>query len=279
MPLRLPLHCSITLIGKVVRERQNGVNAEYFTGIQAEWERRTQEYLQHQGSPEYVLPWPGMDKKRKTSFLNLYLSHKEGSSQRTVISDLSRHSLNCCPACGEFGKPNTLDHYLPKSKYPHFCITPANLFPMCDRCQREKDDKTGSENELRLFLHPYFDAFVADQVVRIVIEPPYEAPTFRIEISDNLDNEQKAVVASHVRELAIEERFAHFFKDEIARTWKLAAKMRAKGIQVEQTLQLFDNMYELNSWQQLYHESVINNPDMIDYLQNGHLPDDVVDGR
>src|SRR3546814_3004594 len=53
------------------------------------------------------------------------------------------HELNHCPACGEPGTPNTLDHYLPKGRYPHFCVTPLNLFPMCDACQQAKGEKTG----------------------------------------------------------------------------------------------------------------------------------------
>jgi hypothetical protein len=275
MSLPLPRHCSINLIGDVVRERENGVNFAYFTDIQAEWESRTRQYLVHRGSPEYVPQWPGMTSARKTTFLTLYLNHREGSSQRVVIEDLNKHALNCCPACGEFGRPNTLDHYLPKGKYPHFCITPANLFPMCDRCQKEKGEKTGTLVEPRFFLHPYFDAFLAEQVLLIVIEPPYNAPSFRIAISGELDDEQTALVASHIRELQIEARFAHFFKDEIVRTWKQAAKMRSKKVPIELALQMFDDMYEPNTWQQLYHASVLGNADFIDYLQHGDLPEDV----
>ena len=275
MSLPLPPHCSVGLISDVVQEREKGVNFAYFTGIQAEWESRTQEYLRHRGSPQYVHQWLGITPSRKTSFLTLYLSHREGSSQRVVIEDLNDHSLNYCPACGEFGRPNTLDHYLPKGKYPHFCITPANLFPMCDRCQKEKGEKTGTVAEPRFFLHPYFDAFLSEQILRVIIEPPYNAPSFRIAISSALDAEQTAVVASHIRELEIEARFAHFFKDEIVRTWKQAAKMRSTRVPIELALQMFDDMYESNTWQQLYHASVLGNADFIDYLQHGDLPEDV----
>ena len=66
-----------------------------------------------------------------------------------MLQSLRNHDLQLCPACGEAGAPNTLDHYLPKGKYPHFCVTPHNLFPMCDACQRRKGDRTGDENNPR----------------------------------------------------------------------------------------------------------------------------------
>lgn len=278
MRLPMPPHCSVTLVRHVVLERQNGVNAQYFNGIHAVWESKVQEYIRYCGSPEHLLPWAEIPRERNKSFLNLYLSPKADSAQFLVLKDLNDHSLNVCPACGEFGRPNTLDHYLPKGKYPHFCITPVNLFPMCDRCQKEKLEKTGDEAQPRFFLHPYFDTFVAQQVVRIIIDPPYKSPSFRIEFSDWLSADQLAVVTSHVRELAIEERFAHFFKDESIRIQKLAASMRVSGLSIEQVIRGFEISYQapsLNTWQHLYYAAVLDNAEMIEYLSRGELPDDL----
>lgn len=278
MRLPAPQHCSITLVELVVEERQGGRNALYFKGIEAEWKARTEVYLQHSGSPEYVPQWVGIPPARKASFKNLYTHPKDGSAQGVILKELNDHDLNLCPACGEFGKPNTLDHYLPKGKYPHFSVTPVNLFPMCDSCQKEKLEKTHTAREPKLFLHPYYDDFVINQIIRIVINPPYGAPSFRLELSDDLSVEERMVVLSHVRELAIERRFAKFFKAESIRIQKLAAKAREKGISVEGSIEIFRSMYEepsLNSWQHLYYKAVLDNPDMLDYLEKGVLPDKI----
>ncbi|AOE85885.1 hypothetical protein [Pseudomonas sp. TCU-HL1] len=278
MHLPSPPHCSITLIEQIVEERQGGRNAQYFKGIEAEWKARTEVYLQHGGSPEHVPLWTEVPAERKKSFRTLYTHPKDGSAQGIVLDDLNGHDLNLCPACGEFGKPNTLDHYLPKGKYPHFSVTPANLFPMCDSCQKEKLEKTHTAKEPRLFLHPYYDDFVESQIIRVVIEPPYDAPSFRLELSDWLSPEQRAVVLSHVRELAIEKRFATFFKAESMRIQKLAVKAREAGMPVEDSLELFRSIHEdpsLNSWQHLYYRAVLDNRDMLDYLTVGALPDKI----
>lgn len=62
-----------------------------------------------------------------------------------------------CPLCN-LGPANTLDHHLPKSKYPVFAVTPNNLVPSCQRCQGVKKQAypTCAEEQT---LHPYFDNF------------------------------------------------------------------------------------------------------------------------
>lgn len=275
MPLPMPQHCSAQLVSDVVDERRNGKNAAYFEGIRQEWVNRVQVYLQHHGSPEHVPRWDAIPPERKTSFLNLYLSPNEDSAQGKMLAELKDHELTLCPACGELGKPNTLDHYLPKGLYPHFCVTPVNLFPMCDACQKEKLEKTGTTAEPRFFLHPYFDVFIAEQVLTVSIEPPFASPTFRMQISAHLNAAQRAVVASHVRELAIEQRFAHYFKGESLRTLKFAYLLRQTGAPVEVTLRAFEGRCRtpaLNSWEHIYWAAVIGNPAMLDYLANGVLP-------
>ncbi|ESU27084.1 hypothetical protein FLJC2902T_22620 [Flavobacterium limnosediminis JC2902] len=60
-----------------------------------------------------------------------------------------------CPFCSQ-RIVKTLDHYLPKSKYPIFAVTPINLIPCCSDCNKDKlvDYPTSQEEET---LHPYFD--------------------------------------------------------------------------------------------------------------------------
>ena len=131
MHLPAPTACSIQLVNDIVAESQNGINAEFFNSIKEEWIARVRQYLESNGAPNAVQVWSDIE-DRKGSFLNLYRSPAENSAQGTILKRLRDHDLVLCPACGELGRPNTLDHYLPKGKYPHFCITPHNLFPMCD---------------------------------------------------------------------------------------------------------------------------------------------------
>jgi hypothetical protein len=60
-----------------------------------------------------------------------------------------------CPFCG-VGTVNTLDHYLPKTHFPVFSVTPNNLVPACTWCQGTKDDYFPKTEEGQI-VHPYFD--------------------------------------------------------------------------------------------------------------------------
>ena len=60
-----------------------------------------------------------------------------------------------CPLCS-IGHASTLDHYLPKSKFPIFSVTPLNLVPACRDCNHEKNDAAATRAEDQV-LHPYFD--------------------------------------------------------------------------------------------------------------------------
>lgn len=51
---------------------------------------------------------------------------------------------------------NSLDHYLPESKYPEFAVNPLNLFPSCRECNGYKS-ANWKENGKRIFLNLYLD--------------------------------------------------------------------------------------------------------------------------
>lgn len=274
MKLPIPTIDSVQLVIDVVAERANGVNAAFFNGIQQEWCQRVQQYIDSSGSPPTVTTWTSA-LARKTTFLNLYLAPAEHSVQGQMLRNMREHDLTVCPACGELGRPNTLDHYLPKDIYPQFCVTPVNLFPMCDACQLAKGTKVGDVQSPRFFVHPYFDAFVAEQVMRLEIHAPFDAPTFDLGIVDNLDQSNARLIRHHMRELEIGRRYASFFRNQHRRLLRLVGAMRVAGQDVQQTLTTFKHGTtepSLNAWEHVFYSAVIDQPDLIDYLSNGQLP-------
>lgn len=265
-----------TFIDEVVNQRQGGRNAQFFTGIKAAWKARVQAYVAQRGDPTVIKPWPEVQ-LHSTKFQNLYLNPAEDSVQRPVLTTLRSRELQLCPACGEDGTPNTLDHYLPKQTYPEFSITAFNLFPMCDICQGEKSTDTVNGANERLFLHPYFDGFIDVQVLHLQIGPPYEAPaTMMLTPHPGLELEQTALVARHLEHLAISARYHHFFKDEYLRLLRLVQTIRQKDQDVTASLELFSQhaLYKsINSWGHVFYAGVLANPDLMDYLRQGKLPD------
>ncbi len=62
-----------------------------------------------------------------------------------------------CPYCQQ-KTVDALDHFLPKSRYVTFTVTPFNLVPVCNNCNKNKSASTFSSYAEQPF-HPYYDDF------------------------------------------------------------------------------------------------------------------------
>ena len=170
-----PAVSSVDLVTALVADRQRGKNRDFFNRVADEWRTRVAQYINQRGSPATIGTWAEAD-GHCIAFQNLYLSPKDGQAQHQVLLDLRAHKLTHCPACGEPGGPNTLDHYLPKTTYPHFSVEPHNLVPMCDACQGKKLANVGDIDHPKFFVHPYFDTFVDQHVVQLIFARPLIHP-------------------------------------------------------------------------------------------------------
>ena len=262
-------------IDGIVAQRQGGVNARFFTNLRPGWKARVQAYKDAGGDPCVLKPWPDVNGHAK-KFHNLYLSPADDSVQGPVLLGLRSRELQLCPACGEDGTPNTLDHYLPKQSFPEFSITACNLFPMCDICQGEKGTATVNLANERLFLHPYFDQFTDAQVFCLTIGRPFEAPqTISLEPHPDLGAAQHALVARHLHELGIGRRYNHFFKSEYMRLLRLVKSIRQKGLNVRTQLDTFCEYAlhkSVNSWGHVFYTGVIADAALMEYLEAGAFP-------
>lgn len=105
-----------------------------------------------------------------------------------------------CPLCG-VGTVNTLDHYLPKTFFPVYSVTPNNLVPACQWCQKEKGEYYPKTIEEQL-LHPYFDD-IDDEVWLGAEVVPGVPAVFRYFASPpgHWDAAAKARAAMHLKQL------------------------------------------------------------------------------
>ncbi len=269
-----PAACGAKLVDDIVAERRAGRNGKFFRDISDEWRERVEAYSEARGSPAQVPVWPEIE-EMKPSFLTLYEKPAKGSVQGAMLTSMRAHGLMLCPGCGEAGRPNTLDHYLPKGKYPHLCVTPQNLFPMCDVCQGAKGSKTGDHVDARFFIHPYYDAFAADQVLVLTITPPFSAPEFELSPAPVLKPDEIALVRAHVRELRIRDRYAEFFKGQHRFALRWVDEMRRSGQDVALTLDGFRKAARSrgpNMWEHVYYDAVMKDAALLNYLCNEPLP-------
>lgn len=273
-PLPKPIVDIPTFISEVVAERQNGVNAAYFSGIEQQWIARCQDYDANAGDADHLQTWPAAV-AQATSFKTLYASPAEEAAQAPILKILRDRTLTFCPMCGEGGVPNTLDHFLPQQSFPDFSILPLNLVPACDICQGHKLARyTGPDG--RLFLHPYYDAFLVSRVAALVIHPEFNAPTPELRCHPAVPEEHAPLVLRHLNELQLHARFKSSFKKEYIRVLRHARRMRARGRDVPQAFHdLRDHASDrsINCWEHILYDSVVSNVPLLAYLETADLPE------
>ena len=98
-----------------------------------------------------------IDDVSKKDFQELYDNYMvKGKKPARDIYDAIKITATVCPLCG-VGHVTTLDHYLPKSRYPIHSVNPLNLVPACVSCQDGKK-ATIFQNKHQQPLYPYSEA-------------------------------------------------------------------------------------------------------------------------
>lgn len=94
----------------------------------------------------------------KSELKSTYSDHMVGKGKpaRAIYDKLILSApLRRCPYCG-IGHTTTLDHYLPKAKFPLLSVVTLNLIPSCKDCNTDKKISFAT-TETEQTLHPYFE--------------------------------------------------------------------------------------------------------------------------
>jgi hypothetical protein len=134
----------------------------------------------------------------------------ETAPMTTLRGDLlNRSSVARCPFCG-ISESSTLDHYLPKEKYPEFSIFPKNLVPCCAVCNTRKRDRIlDVGTNVRMFLHPCYDP-IPDEVflnVRVRMEANALILSYRLNRPAGMTVQTFQQLSSHFSELNLADRY------------------------------------------------------------------------
>lgn len=108
---------------------------------------------------------------KKSELKVLYEKHmlKLGSDARKIYDTLRACSDQYCPLCG-IRKVYTLDHYLPKARYPLQSVNPKNLVPACRECNIGKLDKIFlSKDEQTLYPYSETSNFYLDDWISATV--------------------------------------------------------------------------------------------------------------
>lgn len=146
---------------------------QLFSFAASDWGNNTQQVLN------------GVTKKELVELYSEQMVKKRPG--RSYYESLIVTPLGLCPYCG-FGHVSTLDHFLPKARYPLFSVLCANLIPSCSDCNKGKGaSEVTQSNQIP---HPYFEEEIietedwlfaeviesAPDSVRYFVRPPASWP-------------------------------------------------------------------------------------------------------
>lgn len=148
-------------------------------------------------------------KKELTKLYSNYLVGKDKPGREIYDQLMIKAPYRRCPFCG-LSQATTLDHFLPKTKFPTLSVTATNLVPSC------KDCNTGKSASIASFgyeqpLHPYFDRepFHNEQwlYAEIITTEPLSVE-FVLKPSSHWSIEDKKRVSSHFKEFNLYQRYS-----------------------------------------------------------------------
>ncbi len=169
-----------------------------------------------------------------------------------------------CPFCG-MGQATTLDHYLPKSKYPQLSVIPLNLVPCCKDCNVNKRSAVAVKAMVQS-LHPYFDHqnFINDQwLFAEVIHTKPASIKFLVQAPSHWDQISQARVQSHFSDYKLAARYSIEASNEIACLKDVLSQYINKWTEneIRDHLIIQANSYlkqHRNSWQTAMFQSLAN---------------------
>jgi|KBSSwiStaDraftv2_1062776.scaffolds.fasta_scaffold102224_4 5-methylcytosine-specific restriction endonuclease McrA len=231
------------------------------TPHQPPWLGAYAHYRTHLGNPWNVAPTvfsPDVGEKQYA----LYDTRRSGKRIQEIRDT---PGLLCCPMCGS-GMTGTLDHFLPRDKFPEFSVMLANLIPACSQCNSSGKRQVYRGDNPESFIHPYFETLAISAIWQIEVLPPFGAATFRAFASNILPAPQKARVSFHLGKLLGKQ-----FHLWAANRWSTLPQVIRNGlsgtgpitanqVQVELTNQLGQHNVAtgLNSWQSAFFRGLLN---------------------
>ena len=282
--INLPEDDSIEILRGVINERQK--YKPFYNRITNDLINQAEMFIENKGSPLGLTPldinnYTDSEREasqRKKSLIGLYTPKFEKLPFVQLETMRKHNGLVVCPSCGEPGRPRTLDHYLPKDIFPELSVLLLNLTPMCDWCQGEKLTGYVTEDGQKRYIHPYFDD-VNRPLFSIIFLPPFSTPSIDIAVKEEIPDELSLLVESHLEGVDFLTRFKEYFKTRYISVLRRARNCRQSETKnLRDTLALFLEMEQeksINSWDAVLYRSILENDELMEYLENGLLPDNL----
>lgn len=216
--LNVPIDVSIELYYKIINNK-HGARKSRLTDLKNVITERYVEYREKTEELALVLELNIFNDDQKEDLWSCYGNNKEFSIAGKSIKELQSASMQAiCPYCG-IGEPNTIDHYLPKEKFPEFSVLEINLVPCCATCNNEKGSVWLTDG-VRSFLNFYFDNIPTTKFLYTYINfaEGSDTPTVGFELRETSEIGTRVfnIMKIHFRRLNLLTRYEKKVNDEIS---------------------------------------------------------------
>ncbi len=186
---------------------------------------------------------------------------------------MSLPQYGICPYCGQ-RIVSTLDHYLPKTKFVSLVVTPSNLVPSCQDCNKSKTDKIFN-NLHETILNPYFDDINNDVwlVASIVKDSENDfIMTYNIIKPDSWGKDLYERVKNHFNVFNLNKLYSsHAASDLVGTKRKLLHTYKTSGLSnvimdLKESVEAYN--YSPNSWKVAMYRELLSNS----WFHNEWLP-------
>ncbi|MCZ4311614.1 HNH endonuclease [Vibrio atlanticus] len=292
--LNSPVGSSKNIIRKIIWNR--GKQRDFFNALEGDWLQQVSDYVVWEASPKVIYPLDlscyitqqrideeklksfnskkqssdplqRLIKKRSNSLIKLYSPELGTELHQMLFRMRKKHKLLACPSCGEDGAPTTLDHYLPKERFPELSICIENLTPMCTECQTKKHTHYSTSSGLKRFFHPYFDV-IRDSFFHVEITPPFDAPRcFELKVV-RCEPKQARLLLSHIVGIQLKPRIEEYCESMHDNLVDLFQEGDVQGTAKDQVNAFYrmERKKLQNSWGAIYYLSVLNTPSLLTFL-------------
>lgn len=174
-----------------------------------------------------------------------------------------RHKI--CPLCG-LRDVETLDHQLPKAKYPLLSVVPTNLVPACGHCNRLKWEHV-PESAAEQTLHPYYDDVTDQQWLFARLQESESRPpeiTYSICPPEGADSVLAARIVFHFQKFQLAELYGANGGREMSNIRSYLRPLDAAGratylAGIERSVAVDKDAGGLNHWRRALYQALAGN--------------------
>ncbi|EMJ2903632.1 HNH endonuclease [Yersinia enterocolitica] len=226
-----------------------------------------------------IYPSGNPDDKNRDKLLwsgkKMLLDHYENPPNKlkeNLVFRRREHGLSACPYCGNPVMPSTLDHFMPKDKWPEYAIYPDNLVPQCLDCAPIKGQSYYSHPKGSCeFVHPIYSDLLSRigfNIHSIINNGEF---TFRVtyKYDSSLTKNELERLKNHLISLNVNNRINDFCKRNIK---KIINEQKTKNNDIRYFLNVklsryYNRLNLYSNWKDAFYSSLLND-DIIEYLNS-----------